>query len=254
MTFNPLRQFIGLILVPLTSTAAFALDVRTAAQDSQPKFIKSGSTVTGLCVDVIKAIERADPDLKFSAITSLTPLPRIEASLSEGSLDVFCGLAKTKDRESRFDFIEPPVYSTHTVLAARLNETLSPKTFDELRNLGDDSSVLVVTQTVHADVLKAHPGIKVDSEAKDTSANLKKLLAGRGRFVFHNDFALADEIKRENLGDKVKLLPAQFMSEGRYFVVSKMASPALKEKLRVAMDKLNKTGELTKMFQSYKPK
>jgi len=252
---SPLSRFVtGLVLLAPMLSPAHALEVRTAAQDSQPKFIKSGNSVSGLCVDVFRAIERVDPDLKFSALTNFMPLPRIEASMVEGSLDAFCGLAKTQDRLGKFDFIEPPVYSTHTVLAARTDEKADPQTFDELRNLGNDTIVLVAAQTVHEDVLKKQPGIKVDAGGKSTSINLQKLLQNRGRFVFHNDFALADDIKRDNLAGKVKILSAKFVSEGRYFAVSKAAPAELKAKLAAAMDKLSKTGELKKIFEAYQPK
>nr|WP_295774574.1 hypothetical protein [Rhodoferax sp.] len=46
----------GVVLVALSISTAYAIDVRTAAQDSQPKFIKEGSTMTGLCVDIFKAL------------------------------------------------------------------------------------------------------------------------------------------------------------------------------------------------------
>ncbi len=90
---------------------------------------------------------------------------------------------------------------------------------------------------------------------KDTPVNLQKLIVGRGRFILQNDFALDDEIKRDKLGDKIKILPAKFDKEGaeRYMVVSKKAAPQIKEKLRAALDKLNRSGELGKLFRPYAP-
>ena len=113
----------GVLFSALLITQALALEVRTAAQDSQPKFIKDGATITGLCVDIFKAIERTDPDLKFPVLNSFTPLPRTEVLLQEGTLDVICGLAGTKDRKEKFDVIDIPVYTTHLVFAARKDET-----------------------------------------------------------------------------------------------------------------------------------
>ncbi len=246
-------QFTNALLLALTLTPTHALDVRTTAQDSQPKFIKDGSTVTGLCVDIFKAIERTDPELKFPVLNTFTPLPRTEALLLNGTLDIACGLAATKDRREKFDIIDIPAYSTHMVLAARKDETADIKSFDDIRKLGADAIVLTVTQTVQAELAAAQPGLKVDSGAKDTSQNLQKLVAGRGRFVLHNDFALVDEIKRDNMGDKVKLLPTQLTTEGRFFIVSRKAQPGLKDKLTTALDKLSKSGELAKIFQPYKP-
>ena len=246
---------VGLIVAayPLLSPA---LEVRTAAQDSQPKFVKIGNAMSGLCIDIFKALERIDTDLKFTQLNDFTPLPRIEASLEEGRLDAFCGLAKTEKRKAKLDFIETPIYSTHTVLAARIDDKADIKSFDDLRKLGDDATVLVVYKTVQADTLAAQPGLKVDGGAKDTSTNLKKLIEGRGRFILQNDFALIDEIKRDNLGDKIKILPAHFDSGDveRYIVISKTANPALRTKLVAAVEKLNTSGDLAKIFQPYKPK
>lgn len=242
------------ILLASAVTTAAAIEIRTAAQDSQPKFVKDSNGVSGLCVDIFKAIERTDPELKFSQLKDFVPLPRIEDGLVNGTLDAFCGLAKTASRQTKFDFIETPLYMTHSVLAARSDEKSDPQNFDDLRKLGPDAMVMVVTQTVHAEVLAAQPGLKVDAGAKDTSLNLQKLIAGRGRFVYHNDFALVDEIQRDKLGDKVKILSGSFASEGRYLVLSKLAAPGIKQKLTAALEKLGKSGELAKIFQTYKPK
>jgi ABC-type amino acid transport substrate-binding protein len=250
----PTRIVAGLVCAIGLMASSHAIDVRTAAQDSQPKFIKEAGPMTGLCIDIFKAIEQVDPSLKFPALTGYTPLPRIEASLQEGSLDVFCGLAATKDRKEKLDIVETPLYTTHLVLAARKDEKADPKTFDEVRKLGDDAVVLTVTQTAQAEMVAAQPGLRSDTQAKDTSQNLQKLIGGRGRFVLHNDFALVDEIKRDNLGDKVKLLTGTFATEGRFMVISKKASPELKAKINAALDKLGKSGELTKIFAPYKPK
>lgn len=244
----------GFLLASLAMASALAIEVRTAAQDSQPKFIKDGNTMTGLCIDIFKAIERVDPDLKFPAMTGFIPLPRVEASMLEGTLDVACGLAANKTRREKFDVIDTSLYTTHLILAARKDEKADPKNFDEIKKLGEDSIVLTVMQTEQASLAAAQPGLHVDSAAKDTSQNLQKLTSNRGRFILHNDFALVDEIKRDHMEDKVKLLSGQFATEGRYFIVSKKAPPQLKEKLTAALDKLSKSGELAKIFQPYKPK
>lgn len=249
-----LRLLATLVLAQSALSTAYALDVRTAAQDSQPKFIKESGPITGLCIDIFKAIERVDPDLKFSSSSSFTPLPRIELGLQDGTLDAFCGLADTKQRREKLDFVETPLYTTHLVLAARKDEKADPKTFDEIKKLGDDAVVMVVMLTAQAEMASAQQGLKVDAQSRDTSQNLQKLVGGRGRFVLHNDFALVDEIKRDNLGDKVKLLSGEFAKEGRFMVMSKQASPELKKKLTAAIEKLSKSGELTKLFAPYKPK
>jgi len=248
------KALAGASILALSMASAHAAQVRTAAQDSQPKFIKEGSTITGLCIDIFRALEHVDPQLKFQTLTSFTPLPRSEYQLQEGELDVICGLAATKERKEKFDVIDIPIYTTHLTLAARKDEKASVNSFDDIRKLGPDAIVLTVTQTVQAQMATAQPGLKVDTAAKDTKANFQKLLDGRGRFILHNDFALVEEIKRDKMGDKVKLLPIKLSTEGRYFIVSKKAPAGLKEELTADLEKLAASGELAKIFEPYKPK
>ena len=239
----------------LCFSSAFSVEVRTAAQDSQPKYIKSGTQIAGLCVDIMKAVERIDPALTFSELNGFLALPRIEALLEEGALDAFCGLARTAQRAGKLDFIEPPNYFTHSVLAARIDDKVEIKSFDDLRKLGDEGVVLVVNRTVHVDILAAQPGIKFDASARDTSMNLRKLIEGRGRFVFQNDFALYDEIRRDRLENKLRVLPVRFEAEesARYFVVSKKMPAESRERILKALNELHQSGELARIFEVYKP-
>lgn len=236
------------------AASAGPIDIRTAAQDSHPKFTKAGAEISGLCIDIFKAVERVDPSLRFPKLSGFMPLPRVEAMMEEGSMDVACGLAATKERRTRFDVIETPLYKTSLILAARAGEASDPKSFDEIKALGADATVLVVTGTAQAELAGAQSGLRVDSAARDPSANMMKLVNGRGRFVLHNDFALAEEIKRGGLGGKVVLLSGNFATEGRYFIVSKKASPELRLKLAASVEKLSKSGELAKIFEAYRPK
>ncbi len=240
-----------LMLAPACGAAEFM--VRTAAQDSQPKFIQAGAHIGGLCVDVLAAMARLDPALAFSPLAQFVPFPRIEYLLDTGDLDMFCGMAKTAERQGHFDFLEPPIYRTHAVFAARSDDSIDVRSFDDVRKLGAQGVVLVVSKTLYAEVVAAQPGLLYHDSATSATQNLKLLLLGRGRLVFHSDFALMDEIHRNHLDGQIKLLSAQFVPEGRYIVVSKKASPQLRERLAAVLDKLQKSGELARIYQRYKP-
>lgn len=243
----------ALALSPIHTVAA-PLVIRTAAQDSPPKFLKDGNNINGLCIDVFRAIERLDPSLSFPILHEFVPLPRIEHQLSVGNYDLFCGLAKTPKREASLDFIEPPVYLTHATLAVRADDDIEIKSFDDLRKLGDKGVVLVVAKTVHAETLKAEAGIRFHDTSLSLGQTLQLLLNGRGRLLFHSDLALAEQIRLDRLGDKIKVLPTRLQVEGRYIVFSKKAPPALREKVSAALEQLSKSGELAKLFQRYQPK
>jgi ABC-type amino acid transport substrate-binding protein len=58
-------------------------------------------------------------------------------------------------------------------------------------------------------------------------------------------------IENDKLQGKVKILPAVFKEESQFFVVSKSLPAASADKLKAALDKLAKSGELVKIFARY---
>src|SRR4051812_7351279 len=101
--------------LPLASIPAGATDVRTAAQEgSYPKFTAlsadSKAHIGGLCIDIMRGIERVEPDLRFVGDQNWQPLMRIEAGVQGGQLDAACGLLKTPARLEKMDFIEAPLF------------------------------------------------------------------------------------------------------------------------------------------------
>ena len=72
----------------LPCCGARAVDVRVAAQEVMaPKWIQQHGRVSGICPDVMAAIERIEPRLHFTGLDTSRSLPGIEAGLQSGSLD-----------------------------------------------------------------------------------------------------------------------------------------------------------------------
>jgi len=238
------------IAVCLTLSAA---DLRTGAQDSSPKYYLDGTQMKGLCVDLIKAVERADPSLKFTGYDRFVPLPRIEEGMASNpaAYDVFFGLIKSPAREAKFNFIDIPLYQTSLKLAARADDPVDVKSFDDIRKLGDEGSILAVKGTAHVTFLQQQGGLKIDEGAHTTSDDLIKLVNHRGRFIFNTNISLAYEIKRQKLEGKIRIIPATFHAEPQYLAVSKMLPPDTVAKLKSALAKLESSGELSKIYEAY---
>ena len=228
-----------------------------AAQDTQPKFIREGGVWSGICLDLARAIEYIDPGIRFKPLTAFFPLSHIEAQLESGDLDVACALARTAKRADHLDVIDIPLYHTFGRLAVRADDPVDVRSFNDLRALGERAIVLAAQGTIQSDLLLAH-GLRVDATASRTASNLRKLVEGRGRFLFHNDFALRSMIVRERLEGRVRILPALFdlpgVDSGRYFMISRKAPPELRWRLQVALSTLDKSGELARVFESYRPR
>ena len=94
-------------------------------------------------------------------------------------------------------------------------------------------------------------GITVDDGGKTLGSNLKKLVINRGRFVFQSEIEVAAAIKQEKLESKVRILPVKFNHGGRYVAFSKKVPATVVDKIKSALEKLEKNGELKAIEAKY---
>lgn len=236
--------------------ASAVTEVKTAAQEATvPKFIAQKqdgkTTVGGLCVDIMRAIERVEPDLKFSGDQVWQPLVRAEAGVATGNLDAACAFLRNRTRESKFVYVDPPLFSVNYHLVARTGDDVQIANWDDVRKLGEQGVVLVINGFGMIKRLEELGGLRIDSGATDSKSNLDKLLAGRGRFYMHRSPGVKTEIRLAGVQDKVKLLPAVVHTEKFYMVMAKTVPAEVVEKMRKAISQLDRSGELAKLFEKW---
>lgn len=250
-----LRAFeIALIIASSTTFGladAYAVTtLRTAAQiASDPKFV--ATSVGGICVDIMRAIEHVDPSLRFEGIQEWRPLPRIEAQLDKGDLDIVCGLLRNRAREEKYTYIEPSLFAVNYFLVARADDGIEINSWDDVRALGNQGSLLAIHGFGIVSKL-AELGLKVDDGATTSEANIGKLLVNRGRFYIHRSPGIETEIRRAGRAGKVRLLPTAMLAEQFYMVARRSMSADIVEKLSKAVRYLDQTGELVRLFDKWK--
>lgn len=232
--------------------AAAAAPLRTAAQDNNTIKYNPHGQRKGVCVDVLQAIERTDPGLRFTGWDQPASLPRIESALADSQLDVFCGLIRTPGRAAKFGFIDVPVYTVRHRIAVRADDDVQVRSLDDIRKLGPGNVVIVLKGTAHEELLRRHGGLALDASAQNLDVNLRKLVHGRGRFLYHTENALLRYIDAGEHGGQVKLLPAVLKEDHLLFAVSRSLPAATVARLREALQRLADRGELKKIYANYK--
>src|SRR5471032_589502 len=232
--------------------AAALTEIRTAAQiNSDPKFIRSlrngRESVSGMCIDVFRAIEKADPELKFVGADEWEPPARIEVSIFYKKTDAACGLIKNKERESRFTMPEPPLFNFRYALAVRKDDSVAISNWDDVIRLGHDNVVLVVHGMGPSRLLEDIPGLPLDSGSSTIQQNFDKLLAHRGRFVYYKVPGFQHLLRERCMQDKIRMLPATMSTQRMYMVIGRHVPPATVERLRLAIRKLKNSGELDRI-------
>ena len=256
----PTRLFrncvLHVLLIVVCLGKAGALELITAGYESKPKYyyLESGE-VGGLCVDIIRAVEKSDPTVRITGYERLqyTSFERVKLDLKSGKIDVYFGFSRNKQREATYRYVEVPLYPMEFVIAARHDDMTAISSYDDIRRLGPgiDGTLLTVKGTAAARHIQSQRGLTVDDGVREIQTNLKKLVSGRGRFVFFNRLELTSAIRDEKLNHRVKLLPTTFYRYYQYAAFSKQVPLEDVSRIREALERLNAEGKLTEIYTRY---
>jgi polar amino acid transport system substrate-binding protein len=195
-----------LCLAPAGVSAATIL--RTAFQDSAPKYIQQNGVLQGICFDIITELnKRLQGEIQISYPLSndpFIPWKRTQKYLQSGKLDIVVGMAKNSKREKLYFFSKEPLYLIHAVFARRTGEDSS--VYNSFADLGN-KLVIAVGGTKTARLLaENHPRTTLTHTA---TAALRMLLVGRGDLVFYHDLGLGYIIKKNGWQEKIVLGSSQ---------------------------------------------
>lgn len=237
------------LLLPHAQAWSETIPLRTAAQEgSAPKFINGEGSIQGHCPDIFRALEKADPLLKFDIATIPVSIKRLESHLKDGRIDIVCALLDTPQRNEIAFRISTPIFLLRERLVGRIDDKLQVRALKDLVDTGD----LVATQNgaSYAAMLR-ELGVKVDDSSGDSAVALRKLVNGRVRFYYTNELTGAYYIQDGGLEKQLRLVPGVMQETPSYLWVSRKVDEATLQRLERAVAKLHKDGVLEKIYRSY---
>lgn len=229
--------------------AATAITLRVMGQESiPPKWIATRSGLRGVCPDILQAIEKIEPRVKFARPMEIRSLPFLEQGLDRGTIDGACALLDTGRRRAIARIAGPPLYEVRHRLAARIGDRVSVGSMAELAAL----KPLINTQrnASYAEQLRSF-GLQVDDSSGDNTVNLNKIVAGHGRFFYINELTLQWMLEHEGFKGKVRMLDWVVREEPIYFHFSKKAPPVAVQLVESALNRLKANGELAKIYAKW---
>lgn len=253
---NSLKYFNFLLVtffLVCSSTAGFALTLRTASQSgSEPKYIKVGGKAEGLEVEIIRAVQKADPGIKIVGLDKWLPFKRIKDQMEKGNLDCFFGFSYNEERAKTFWYIQPPLYKLEYNMLMRAEDSFEPKSFDHIRSLGKDGKILTLFGTAGFKILKKQGGLEIVEGAKSSPSLIKMLNSKRGRFLFYQSFGTVHNVKKMGMEKKFKLSKVSFNNSGHYLAFPKATvSEAVVKRLAAALNKIRANGEMDRIIKKY---
>jgi glutamate/aspartate transport system substrate-binding protein len=243
------RWLVCALLMCAGSASATALAARIMAQESiPPKWIFDDGATRGVCPDILAAIERLEPRIKFVGFERGRSLPMIESALESGTISAACAMMDTPRRQTFAIRSQVPLYQIRMRLAAVASDTQAVKNLDDLVRL----KPLINTARGSAFIVGLKQrGIAVDDSTGDNVVNLRKIIAGHGRYTYMSELSLLHLIRTERLEGKIRILPAVFSEDPMYFWVSRKADPALAPLVDQALRHLKASGELARIYERW---
>ncbi|PTT89905.1 hypothetical protein DBR42_06940 [Pelomonas sp. HMWF004] len=240
---------IGALSLPV---AAQTLSLRTVQQSgSLVKYDPDGNPLKpGLCMEVMRAVQKLDPGLSFTGQQQHVPLRRVERLLSEGQIDVFFCLLRTTERERQWRFAPVPLYTIRHVVVQRSEDTRPVDTLGDLAALSHGQPVLVMRGTALAQRLKMAE-VTITEVGSEREA-LQMLALGRTDAIYGQDINLLRHIKEARLDNRLKLGRTVFMEEAQFLALRADLPAADEERLTQALRKLERDGTLRHLAEKYR--
>lgn len=229
------------------------LRVRTAAQeDSEPKYVRqAGGAARGFCVDLYRAMERADPGLEVAGDQTWKPLRRLEVELRNGQLDLLCGLLSTQERRTYMVPLQTVIYEVQLRLVVRADDEVVVRNWEDIRSLGPDGVILTSRGSGYTQRATELGGLIVDANAASSDNNYRRLLAGRGRFYLYRSPGLMDDIRDHGVEGRVKVLPVVLERQPFYLMVPLSMPEAQRQRLDAALARVKDDGTLAQIQQRW---
>lgn len=235
-----------------TASPAQELTLRTVQQASSVvKYDPDGAPQrAGLCMDVLRAVERADPGLRFTGLDQVIPLRRVERLLADGQIDVFFCLLRSPERERQWRYVPVPLYPVRHVIAQRVEDTRSVDSLLDLATMSQVKPVLVTRGSVLGRRLET-VGVNLSEVSSEREA-LQMLVLGRTDAIYGQDINLVRHIRDAHLADKVRLGRTVLLEEAQFLAVRKDLPAAVVDRLTDALRKLERDGVLRLLNEKYR--
>ncbi|MCZ8076931.1 MAG: transporter substrate-binding domain-containing protein [Paucibacter sp.] len=256
-----LRTLLAALLTAAAGPAAWAaaksgaatFTLRTAAEHGgAPKWLQHGPHMhSGFCADVIAALNQRGSGLKIQLVEQALPQKRLLQQVKSGELDLLCALTHTEERDQDFIFVQPELYNMPYVLLARADDPVEVRSWDALRALGEQGLVLLNYDSSRLPLLQAKGGLHLHARGLTTEANLRMLLAGRGRFFY---FPLSNAwyaVQHMGVQHQVRVLLPALQSEPYHLLARRnLPKPAL-DQLSQGLQQLRQQGELARLAMKW---
>lgn len=243
----------ALAILAVMAASPFALaqiiEIQTATRDVWPFFDTRQRPATGLCTDLLHAIEAEDPGLRFIGLDRKLSVPLLESAFSSGKITVLCPMARSPERDKMA--IDAGVVALgRLALGVRRNDTVPVTDLTSLVRESQAQPVLARKGSVLAKTLRA-AGVKVSDDALDNRAMAHMVARGRARYFYSFDYIIAHTIRSEQLENELTLIQPELGGESLHLLVSRQLPENVARRIIGAFARIEARGDYARLLAQY---
>jgi polar amino acid transport system substrate-binding protein len=246
---------IATLILVFAGSAAAMEKIRIRVTEFAPNYFMKDGKWTGLDVELAAAVVA---EAGFEAEFLDLPWSRALSYLQNGQLDMMPNLSRTPDREAFLHFIGPERVSKRRLVVRKENVRLKIGSLDDLVKVADEARMPFGIQN-NAKYSEAFDARLVsDAEFarhfdKVSSGMLlpNKVVNGHNLGFFEDENYVAHQLKHSPDFRALALHPFVLSAEPVHFGLGKHLAPEALEKLDAALQRLEKSGALTKIRERW---
>lgn len=224
---------------------------------SYPRFHveeKDGKKIfSGMCIEMMEAVENEARDIDFIDDTALTPLARIKIGLERNIYQAAFGIARSPEREKLYRYTERPLYPVNFMVFA-LKSDKRARRINTLRGIEKHGGKIVGLRgtTALAIFKKKTENMKIPMEAvinMDQCINM--VLKGRASFFTYNHIDAIGAMKKMGVRDKFIALPIITKKTYHWLAFSKEVPEDVVVRVNRGLRRLEKNGRLSEIYEKY---
>lgn len=241
-----------LLSIPLSKSHAVKSHLNTDFQDIEPKYIISGDTFSGICVDILRALNNIlhSSSVEINFPVKLTPVKRVRLNLRTGSTDLHCGSAKTTEREKKYAFSKKPLYQVKTVILGRIEDNY---VFPDIDALIESGARIISVHGTNSHAFLASRGVAPEPIVLGVEEGLELIRKHRADLLVYHDIGLKFLVTHRDNATEFKIYENIIIRTYYHWMMyHKDLDPETVSIVDSAIDHLIASGQIDYILESYK--
>lgn len=233
-------------------SGALGFEISTAYQDTAPKFmLDEQGQATGICIDIFAAIEKQDPQLRFSRPNYYTPLKRIFYAIEHGTLMAYCGAGFNKARATKMLYSQVPLYAVSTLLVISKKNQNPYTSLQALKDDADLDFYSINGTSTHK--LLGKVGLNMRGHyIKTLEQGLGLAIRDRYNVFAYHSLGLKYALSKASKWQGLKFLPVSLRDYQHWLVLSKHLKKAPLDRINLALKEIKGKKIIKKILEKYR--